>query len=177
MQAEDQAHVCPIRALAEWVQVSGINKGYLFRRIWSGDRVADLEKNTPMVSLNKYINSSLHWIQLQTSEQFLELFRNNLLDININHYLYGTHSFRRGGCQYFAAYRRWSLRRICDWGGWSTEFSNLTIVKYLISWNDNPLELREDFLDPNRAPAVHCSSCGRSCHCAWGMGGPILLSI
>ena len=31
---------------------------------------------------------------------------------------------------------------------------NLTIVKYLISWNDNPLELHEDFLDPNHAPAI-----------------------
>jgi hypothetical protein len=60
MQAEDQAHVCPIRALAEWVQVCGINKGYVFRRIWSGDRVADLDKNTPMVSLNKLINLFLH---------------------------------------------------------------------------------------------------------------------
>ena len=60
MQEEDQAHICPIRALAEWVQVSGINKGYLFRRIWSGDRVADLDKNTPMVSSNKFLNSPLH---------------------------------------------------------------------------------------------------------------------
>ena len=50
MQKEDQEHVCPIRALAEWIEVSSINKGYLFRRIWSGDRVADLDKNTPMVS-------------------------------------------------------------------------------------------------------------------------------
>lgn len=53
MQAEDEAHLCPIRALAEWVKVSGINKGYLFRRIWSGDRVADLDKNSPMVSVHK----------------------------------------------------------------------------------------------------------------------------
>ena len=53
MLAEDEAHLCPIRALAEWVQVSGINKGCLFRRIWSGDRVADLDKNTPMVSAHK----------------------------------------------------------------------------------------------------------------------------
>ena len=49
-QEDDQAHLCPIRALAEWVKVSGIKEGYLFRRIWSGDRVADLDKNTPMVS-------------------------------------------------------------------------------------------------------------------------------
>jgi hypothetical protein len=59
MLKEDEAHLCPIRALAEWVQVSGINKGYLFRRIWSGDRVADLDKNTPMVSFHKHLNLSL----------------------------------------------------------------------------------------------------------------------
>ena len=59
MQAEDEAHLCPIRALAEWVQVSGINKGYLFRRIWSGDRVADLDKNTQMVSFLNCLNLSL----------------------------------------------------------------------------------------------------------------------
>ena len=62
MLTEDEAHLCPIRALAEWVQVSGINKGYLFRRIWSGDRVADLDKNTPMVSLRKHskLSTSIH---------------------------------------------------------------------------------------------------------------------
>jgi hypothetical protein len=27
---------------------------------------------------------------------------------------------------------------ICDWGGWSTDFSHMTIVKYLVSENDNP---------------------------------------
>ena len=59
MQAEDEAHLCPIRALAEWVEVSRINKGYLFRRIWSGDRVADLDKNTPMVSFRDHIILSI----------------------------------------------------------------------------------------------------------------------
>jgi hypothetical protein len=49
LQPEEKAHLCPIRALAEWLKVSGINKGYLFQRMWSGDRVADLDKNTPMV--------------------------------------------------------------------------------------------------------------------------------
>jgi len=101
-----------------------------------------------------------------TSQQFLEVFRNNLIDVGIDPAPYGTHSFRRGGCQYLAADRRWPLRRICDWGGWSTEFSNLTIVKYLISWNDNPTEKREDFFDPNQAPTTRCFHCGRTCHCA-----------
>jgi len=101
-----------------------------------------------------------------TSEQFLEMFRNNLLDVGMDPVAYGTHSFRRGGCQYLAADRRWMLRRICEWGGWSTEFSNLTIVRYLISWNDDPTERREDFFNPVQTPVLHCFHCGRSCRCA-----------
>ncbi|KAJ7462922.1 DNA breaking-rejoining enzyme [Mycena latifolia] len=102
---EDQAHLCPVRALTK-------------------------------------------------SEKFLEMFRNNLLDIGLDPYPYGTHSFRRGGCQYFASHRRWSLRRICEWGGWSMEFSNLTIVK-----------VARDFLNPNQKITERCSACGRTCAC------------
>lgn len=102
----------------------------------------------------------------QTSEQCLEIFRNNLLDIGIHPSPYGTHSFRRGGCQWLASVRRWTLRRICDWGGWSTEFSSLTIVKYLISWNDDPTETRDNFFNPDQAPTLLCHHCGRSCPCA-----------
>lgn len=147
LMPERRVHLCAVRAVAEWLRVSQIKRGFLFRRMASGDRIG--EKNVPM-----------------TSEQFLELFRNNLLDVGIDPYPYGTHSFRRGGCQFLASVLRWPLRRICDWGGWSSEFTSLTIVKYLISWNDDPTERREDLLDPNRAPAMMCFTCGRSCHCA-----------
>ncbi|KAF9232475.1 hypothetical protein BU15DRAFT_54962 [Melanogaster broomeanus] len=143
---QSEAHLCPVRAMAEWIDASRVISGYVFRKIASGDRVA--EANAPM-----------------TSEQFLEMFRNNLLDINIDPTPYGTHSFRRGGCQYLHIDRRWPLRRICEWGGWSQEFSNLTIVKYLISLNDDPMEAREDFFNPNRPPVLKCWQCGRSCAC------------
>lgn len=102
----------------------------------------------------------------KASDTFLEMFRNNLLDIGIDPISYGTHSFRRGGCQYLASCRRWVLRRICEWGGWSTEFTHMTIVKYLIGWNDNPSERREDFFNPNVQPTVKCPSCGRTCRCS-----------
>ena len=102
----------------------------------------------------------------KTTEQFLEMFCNNLLDVGIDPHPYGTHSFRRGGCQYLACYRQWSMRQLCEWGGWSTELTYMTIVKYLISWNDDPTEKREDFFNPNRAPVVKCFTCGRSCPCA-----------
>ncbi|KAJ7791827.1 DNA breaking-rejoining enzyme [Mycena olivaceomarginata] len=133
-------------ALAEWLKVSGITDGYLFRKMASGDRVSP--QNSPM-----------------TSDFFLEMFRNNLLDIRIDPYPYGTHSFRRGGCQWLYTCCRWGLIRICDWGGWSTEFSSLTIVKYLISYVDDPSERREDYMNPNRPLSLKCFSCGRTCYC------------
>jgi len=144
---ESDAYMCPVRALSEWIAVCGFETGYLFRRIFSGDRVDQT-------------NHSM------SSEQFLELFRNNLLDVGRDPWTYGTHSFRRGGCQWLSSGCRWPLRRICEWGGWSLDFTHLTIVKYLISWNDDPLECREDFLNPFRSPTVACFACGRSCHCA-----------
>ncbi|KAJ6511064.1 DNA breaking-rejoining enzyme [Mycena sanguinolenta] len=143
---EDQAHLCPVRALTAWLACSRIENGYLFPTITVRDQIGDSSR--PM-----------------KSEKFLEMFRNNLLDIGLDPYPYGTHSFRRGGCQYFASHRRWSLRRICEWGGWSMEFSNLTIVKYLIGWNDNPTELRENFLNPNQQIREMCFACGRTCPC------------
>ncbi|KJA17138.1 hypothetical protein HYPSUDRAFT_146825 [Hypholoma sublateritium FD-334 SS-4] len=144
---DEEAHLCPVRAMGEWIKLSRITSGYVFRKIASGGRAS--QHNAPM-----------------TAQQFLEIFRNNLIDINIDPSPYGTHSFRRGGCQYLSSYRRWSLRTICDWGGWSTEFSSMTIVKYLISWNDEPTEAREDFFNPNRGPVQKCYACGRSCPCA-----------
>jgi len=94
------------------------------------------------------------------------MFRNNLIDVGIDPATYGTHSFRRGGCQWLSTERRWPLQDICEWGGWSTEFTHLTIVKYLISWNDDPSRQRDEFFNLNRPPTVKCSACGRSCHCA-----------
>ncbi|KAG1800902.1 DNA breaking-rejoining enzyme [Suillus plorans] len=142
-----EAHLCAVQAIAEWIMASRIVTGYLFRKFASGDRIA--EANQPL-----------------TSERFLELFRNNLLDIGVDPSSYGTHSFRRGGCQYLHIERQWLLHRICEWGSWSLEFTNLTIVKYLISHNDDATEPHEHFFNPDRSPSVKCPHCGRSCPCA-----------
>ncbi|EDR14531.1 uncharacterized protein LACBIDRAFT_305214 [Laccaria bicolor S238N-H82] len=74
MLDEADAHLCPVRALADWINTTAIAKGYIFHKIGSGER--PVTKDSPM-----------------TSEQFLELFRNNLLDIGIDPSPYGTHSF------------------------------------------------------------------------------------
>ncbi|KII83178.1 hypothetical protein PLICRDRAFT_119728, partial [Plicaturopsis crispa FD-325 SS-3] len=143
-----EAHLCPVRGVSQWLLTSQLKRGYLFPAMRSGDRIAE-DNSVPM-----------------TTEQFLELFRNNLIDIKVDPHPYGTHSFRRGGCQWLAVYKRWTLRKICEWAGWSMNFTHLTIVKYLISSNDEAGERREEFFKPNRKPATRCYSCGRTCHCS-----------
>ena len=44
---EAEAHLCPVRALAEWIDASQIQSGYLFRKIVSGDRVS--QNDVPLV--------------------------------------------------------------------------------------------------------------------------------
>ncbi|KAF8806932.1 hypothetical protein BYT27DRAFT_7224030 [Phlegmacium glaucopus] len=130
----EETYMCPVCALADWIHASKITSGTLFCQLAAG-RPAERDSAV-------------------TSAQFLEMFRRNLTEIEVNFTPYGTHSFRRGGCQYLAS-----------WGGWSTEFSNMTIVKYLISWSDDPTESRDEFFNPKRIATVRCPHCGRSCCC------------
>ncbi|KAG1818445.1 uncharacterized protein BJ212DRAFT_1496612, partial [Suillus subaureus] len=136
-----EEHLCAIQAIAKWIVASKILTGYLFQKFASA--------NQPL-----------------TSERFLELFHNNLLDIGVDPSSYGTHSFWHGGYQYLHIECRWPLHHICEWGGWSLKFTNLMIVKYLISHNDDATELCEHFFNPYHSPSVKCPHCRRSCPCA-----------
>jgi len=147
--AQDEA-LCPIRALAHWVQACGPEKcsGYVFRAPGSNGQAPAMFQDQPI-----------------SASAFLELFRNNLLDIGIDGDLYGGHSCRRGGCQWLVRELRWPILRVCDWGTWSKDLSHSSIIRYLFAWSDDPYEAREDFFNPNRKPKVVCSACGRSCWC------------
>ena len=46
------------------------------------------------------------------------------------------------------------------------EFDSLTIVRYLMGWNDEPTRRREDFMDPEKQMGIACGRCGRTCNCA-----------
>ncbi|KAJ7203500.1 hypothetical protein GGX14DRAFT_369397 [Mycena pura] len=50
--------------------------------------------------------------------------------------LYGTHSFRRGGCQYRIKVKGWSAGEVAAWGGWS-QTEAITMFRYFYSPNDN----------------------------------------
>ena len=91
---------------------------------------------------------------------FLEAFRRHLVEVGKDPILYGTHSFRRGGCQYFSSVEGWNIRKLCDWGGWSTNFDNWTIVRYLMGVNDDPTNPRSNFLKPEKFRTNKCKTCG-----------------
>lgn len=167
--------LCPIRA---WQVLWGLMekkkleyKGYVFRKKHGfnnfsrdeGDRMVSTNCGHSRHSLNRLpILSQLHG-------SFLEYFRLNLQDLQpeVRTEAYGTHSFRRGGCQYLAMTLRWPIRNICTWGGWAENFDNpSTIFKYLLSHVDTPMMQHEDYFNPKRHGIDVCATCGRSCPCA-----------
>ncbi|KIK05452.1 hypothetical protein K443DRAFT_120460, partial [Laccaria amethystina LaAM-08-1] len=48
---EEMAHLCPVRAYADWISVSEINEGYVFRKLGAGGRPVQ-NKGTPMVRIH-----------------------------------------------------------------------------------------------------------------------------
>jgi hypothetical protein len=72
--------------------------------------------------------------------------------------LYGTHSFRRGGCQHRIKNKGWSIDMVAAWGGWS-QIEAITMFRYFYSPNDN----HEHMADYDRnAPKRQCV---RQCSC------------
>lgn len=49
----DEAHLCPVRAVARWIKISGITSGYLFRPIDVMDRVGNSPDKHLVRSHNK----------------------------------------------------------------------------------------------------------------------------
>ncbi|KAF2185541.1 hypothetical protein K469DRAFT_687868 [Zopfia rhizophila CBS 207.26] len=133
--------------LYEWLEVSGITEGYIFCSFFTSDQ--------PKLTLDK--TKKLH------STVFLNDFRRNLYEIGEDMWLYGGHSFRRGGAQYFIHNRGWNIRKLCHYGGWSPEFDSTTIVRYIIGVFDEVGRRREDYLDPDYQGGEECPHCGRTC--------------
>ncbi|KAI3650554.1 hypothetical protein MP228_003794 [Amoeboaphelidium protococcarum] len=132
-------HLCPVRALLNWVyaldnQDSPITrKSPLFRKISGFGRV-DPKQSLEIRAFRTQLASDIALVP------------------GMNPRSYGGHSFRRGGCQYFHCYRepkskRWDLKKLCNWGGWSVDFDNVTIVRYLLGRHDQQYCHREHYME------------------------------
>ncbi len=49
---EDEAHLCPVRAMAEWIKASDITSGFLFRKFTAQD-CPSAHEDQAMVSLHE----------------------------------------------------------------------------------------------------------------------------
>ena len=78
--------------------------------------------------------------------------------------LYGTHSFRRGGTQWWHIFMGRSVPALCAWGGWALTDA-MTILRYLYSENDARQENNQLFMKMEGRVGITCPSCKRSCGC------------
>ncbi|KAF9022705.1 hypothetical protein BDP27DRAFT_1462085 [Rhodocollybia butyracea] len=88
--------LCVCRAIRDWLRISGITAGYLFPRLYDYNRLGP---------------SQTHMDQ----SEFLQLFRNMLMDIGQDPDTFGTHALRRGGCQWMFQDLRMSLPDVLNW--------------------------------------------------------------
>lgn len=101
--------MCPVRLFAQWWKLSnGKEGGFVFwKKIgtrFSVDPMDRMACNSLVVKFFLFLTENLF---PQSSEAFLECFRKNLCYIGVDPQPYGTHSFRRGGCQYLAMVLHW----------------------------------------------------------------------
>jgi hypothetical protein len=128
----------------KWITEANVTEGFLYRKINQGGDISPLALS---------------------SAQFSAMFKSNLAEVGLDPHLYDTHSFRRGGARYFVNEKRWKILRVAHWGGWSTEWSASTIIRYLVGvLNEDPIPLK-DYRNPNVMAKV-CNTCGRSCNCS-----------
>ena len=94
-----------------------------------------------------------YYYLLQSSTMLSRALTTDLQDLGYKSWaLYGTHSFRRGGCQHRIKNKGWSVDMVAAWGGWS-QIEAITMFRYFYSPNDN----HEHMVDYDRnAPKRQC---------------------
>ncbi|KAJ7138538.1 hypothetical protein C8R43DRAFT_891663 [Mycena crocata] len=148
MLPEEQAYLCPVRALASWIQVSR----------QEGQPARDISLFTVTTSTDVLTENMV------SSEKFLTWLRCLVGEVGRNPTEYGTHSCKRGGAQILDVYLRWGHTKILEWGNWGK--NSLEVLKrYLTGITDPHLVAREDFLHPEMQSKVWCGACGRNCPC------------
>ncbi|KAF8230492.1 hypothetical protein L208DRAFT_1423829 [Tricholoma matsutake] len=140
---DDNPKICPMWALIQLAVLYGKNitlSGPLFLKV---NKNGAIMQDTPV-----------------TSSMLSRGLTTDLQDLGYKSWaLYGTHSFRQGGCQHRIKNKGGSLDMVAAWGGWS-QIEAITMFRYFYSPNDN------------HEPMVHynCNGlnqqCVRQCSCS-----------
>lgn len=117
--------MCPVRALCRYRKV--LEELAITEGVQHGENPAFVKK---------FHTDGKGTVRLRMEyDQFAKLFKNHLKDIGRPFSLYGSHSFRRGGCQFFNQVLNWPVVDIVAYGGWSLQDQNI-VVLYLNGAND-----------------------------------------
>ncbi|KAF7318186.1 hypothetical protein HMN09_00326800 [Mycena chlorophos] len=120
--------ICPMRAMIRLAMVyrsSGVTwSGPMFLQVTASGAIDQTRPLTSSV-LSRALSKDLQSIGYSTWA------------------LYGTHSFRRGGCQYRVEVKGWPIAQVAAWGGWSL-IEATTMFRYFYSPDDNH-ELMHDY--------------------------------
>ncbi|KAF5383851.1 hypothetical protein D9615_003799 [Tricholomella constricta] len=123
--------ICPMRALIRLGMLYGENaplSGSLFLRV---NKYGAVLQDAPV-----------------TSTILSRALTTDLQDLGYKSWaLFGTHSFRRGGCQHRIKDNYWTVDMVAAWGGWS-QVEAITMFRYFYSPNDNHEHMAE--YDRNR---------------------------
>ncbi|KAH8112978.1 hypothetical protein DFH11DRAFT_189018 [Phellopilus nigrolimitatus] len=118
--------ICPMRVLLRMVGLYGklvSATGPLFLSVSASGKVEPHKRMTAS-SISRMLHSDLQKLHYKSWSAF------------------GTHSFRRGGCQFRMKHRNWSPDMVAAWGGWSQQEA-VTMFRYFFSPNDNHELLNE----------------------------------
>ncbi|KAJ3334598.1 hypothetical protein HDU93_007657 [Gonapodya sp. JEL0774] len=130
--ANDLPHLCPYRGFLTLI--------YDLNEAWKASGHQGYYKGPLCVPISGGTNPAYEFGKPRTYDAFFRSFKDDLTVLGKQHLLYGTHSFRRGGAQWYYSYSseryRLDLRGICWLGGW-TFTENLTVIIYLLGWDDD----------------------------------------
>ncbi|KAL1758035.1 hypothetical protein FB107DRAFT_259286, partial [Schizophyllum commune] len=129
--------ICPVRAIIRLVYIYG----------------RDLPKSGPLF-LRVRAQGAIDQKKPFTSSALSRALVRDLQELGyISWNLYGTHSFRRGGCQYRIKVKGWTVDMVAAWGGWS-QVEAVTMFRYFYSPNDNHERLDNYDCNDSNVPRI-----------------------
>jgi hypothetical protein len=137
-------HLCVVLNFFRYLEVAKIRDGLLFRTISARGALSPTKLSAR--SVGNYMYCLMEQCGIDPSP-------------------FGSHSMRRGGCQYLVSERRFDICEVIDFGGWSGALENNTILRYLNGQLDVPRRTRLEYLRPRVEESIRCSYCGRNCTC------------
>jgi hypothetical protein len=137
---DENKYLCPVRAYLWWLNLRGEGDGPLFL----------LDKQGTLIRGQRMSYSS-----------FKTRLQDELRQIGLARWrLYGTHSFRRGGCQYYLFVQMKTYKDVFAFGGWS---NIKDAMRYMVGSNDILDQPRHNMSRPLKTGVC------RDCRCKYLM--------